>query len=113
VFIRGDQIQLGGYSMKNQVSRWLIIGGFALAFVAGAASRSIPGLTGVTVAAAQEKHEALRDVRSARDLMQQARGLLAGAPGDFGGHRHNAIEHLDAALHEANAALETREHEHH
>jgi|HubBroStandDraft_4_1064222.scaffolds.fasta_scaffold108720_3 hypothetical protein len=99
--------------MKNQVSRWLITGGFVLAFVAGAASRSIPGLTGVTAVAAQEKHEALQDVRAARDLMQQARGLLAGAPGSFGGHRDNAIKHLDAALHEANAAIETREHEHH
>ena len=99
--------------MKNQVSRLLVIGGFVLAFVLGAASRSIPGAMGVTVVAAQEKHEALQDVRAARDLMQQARGLLAAAPGSFGGHRDNAIKHLDAALHEANAALETREHEHH
>jgi hypothetical protein len=99
--------------MKNQISRVLIVGGFVVAFVAGAASRSIPGTANVTVVAAQEKHEAMKDVRTARDLMQQARGMLAGAPGSFGGHRDKAIKHLDAALGEANAAIETREHENH
>jgi hypothetical protein len=57
--------------MKNQISRLLIVGGFAAAFVAGAASRSIPATTAVTTVAAQEKHEAMKDVRTARDLMQQ------------------------------------------
>lgn len=83
-----------------------------MAFVAGAASHLIPGANGVTTVAAQEKHEALRDVRSARDLMQQARGLLAGAPGSFGG-REKAMKFLDGALGEANQAIEVREHEHH
>ena len=77
------------------------------------ASHLIPGANTVTAVAAQEKHEALRDVRSARDMMQQARGLLAGAPGSFGGHREKAMKHLDLALGEANQALEVREHENH
>jgi hypothetical protein len=46
-------------------------------------------------------------------MMQQARGLLAGAPGSFGGHREKAMKHLDLALGEANQALEVREHENH
>jgi hypothetical protein len=99
--------------MKNQISRLLIVGGFAVAFVAGSASHLIPGANSVTAVAAQEKHEALRDVRGARDMMQQARGLLAGAPGSFGGHREKAMKHLDLALGEANQALEVREHENH
>jgi hypothetical protein len=99
--------------MKNQISRLLIVAGFAAAFVAGAASHLIPGVNSVTTVAAQEKHEALRDVHSARDLMQQARGLLAAAPGSFGGHREKAMKFLDAALGEANQAIEVREHEHH
>jgi len=99
--------------MPNQFSRLLLVGGFAVAFVAGAASRSIPGTVAVTTVAAQEKHEAMRDMHTARDLMQQARGLLAGAPGSFGGHRGKAMKHLDAALAETNEALETRAHEHH
>ncbi|MGA8142578.1 MAG: hypothetical protein WB987_01680 [Candidatus Acidiferrales bacterium] len=99
--------------MKNQVSRLLIVAGFVLAFVAGAASRSIPGATGVTVVAAQEKHEALSDVRHARELLQQARGLLSAAPGSFGGHREKAVKHVDAAIGETDAALEVREHRHH
>jgi hypothetical protein len=99
--------------MKNQISRLLIVAGFALAFVAGAASHLIPGVNSVAVVAAQEKHEALRDVRTARDMMQQARGYLAGAPGSFGGHREKAMKFLDMAIGEANQAVEIREHENH
>ena len=39
-------------------------------------------------------HEALEAMRSARDHM-------AHAEGEFHGHRARAIEHLDAAIHEA------------
>lgn len=97
--------------MKNQVSRLLIVSGFAVAFIAGAATRSIPGTT--SVVAAQEKHEAMADVRSAANLLQQARALLAGAPGSFGGHRDKAIKRVDEALGEVNEALQTRAHENH
>jgi hypothetical protein len=96
--------------MKNQISRLLIVGGFVLCFVAGAAFHSIPS---VAVAAAQEKRDAMADVARARDLLQEARGLLASAPGDFGGHRDKAIKKVDGALGEANAALATRAHENH
>jgi hypothetical protein len=99
--------------MKNHASRLLILGGFVLAFVVGAASRSIPGATGVTVVAAQEHHEAMEDMRRARDLLQEARGLLAGAPGSFGGHRDKAIKRVDEALGEVHEAIEAREHERH
>ena len=99
--------------MKNQITRLVVVAGFAVAFVAGAASHLIPGANSITVMAAQEKHEAMKDVRAARDMMQQARGLLAGAPGSFGGHREKAIKFLDLALGEANQAAEVREHESH
>jgi len=39
-------------------------------------------------------HEALEAMRSARDHMSHAEG-------EFHGHRARAIEHLDAAIHEA------------
>jgi hypothetical protein len=96
--------------MKNQISRLLIVGGFVLCFVAGAAFHSIPGATSVTVAAAQDKRDAMADVARARYLLQEARGLLASAPGEFGGHRDKAIKKVDEALGEANAALATRAH---
>jgi hypothetical protein len=96
--------------MKNQISRLLIVGGFVLCFVAGAAFHSIPGATSVTVAAAQDKRDAMADVARARYLLQEARGLLASAPGEFGGHRDKAIKKVDEALGEANAALATRVH---
>jgi hypothetical protein len=99
--------------MKNQISRLLIVGGFVLCFVAGAAFRSIPGTASVTAVAAQDKRDAMADVAHARDLLQEARGLLASAPGDFGGHRDKAIKRVDEALGEANAALATRAHENH
>jgi hypothetical protein len=99
--------------MKNQITRLLIVAGLAAAFVAGAASHLIPGANSVTTVAAQEKHEALKDVRTARDMMQQARGLLGGAPGSFGGHREKSMKFLDMAIGEANQAVEVREHENH
>jgi hypothetical protein len=99
--------------MKNQISRLLIVGGFVLSFVAGAAFHSIPGATSVTVVAAQDKRDAMADVAHARDLLQEARGLLARAPGEFRGHRDKAIKKVDEALGEANAALATRAHENH
>ena len=70
--------------MKNQISRLLIVGGFVLCFVAGAAFHSIPGATSVTVAAAQDKRDAMADLARARYLLQEARALLASAPGEFG-----------------------------
>jgi hypothetical protein len=99
--------------MKNKISRLVIVGGFAVAFIAGAASRSIPGSTGVTSVTAQEKHEAMADMRNASGLLQQARGLLAGAPGSFGGHRDKALKRVDEALAEVNEAMQTRAHENH
>jgi hypothetical protein len=39
-------------------------------------------------------HEAIEAMRNARDHMQHAEG-------EFHGHRAKAIEHLDAAIHEA------------
>ncbi len=96
--------------MQNQISRLLIVGGFLLCFGAGAAFHSIPG---VTVAAAQEKRDAMADVARARDLLKEARNLLASAPGEFGGHRDKAIKKVDEALGEANEALATRAHENH
>jgi hypothetical protein len=39
-------------------------------------------------------HEALEAMRNARDHMQHAEG-------EFHGHRAKAVEHLDAAIHEA------------
>jgi hypothetical protein len=85
-------------------------GWFLLCFVAGTAFHSIPG---VTVAAAQEKRDAMADVARARDLLKEARNLLASAPGEFGGHRDKAIKKVDEALGEANEALATRAHENH
>ena len=96
--------------MKNQISRLLIVGGFILCFVAGAAFHTIPG---VTVAAAQEKRDAMADVARARDLLRDARALLANAPGEFGGHRDKAIKKVDEAIGEANEALATRAHKNH
>ena len=39
-------------------------------------------------------HEAIEAMRNAREHLQQAQG-------NFHGHREKAIEHLDAAIHEA------------
>jgi hypothetical protein len=76
-----------------------------LAFPAGAASPKAP-VAPVAAAPASPAaapapvpphprvHEAIEAMRSARDHM-------AHAEGEFHGHRDKAIEHLDAAIHEA------------
>lgn len=43
-------------------------------------------------------------VDSARHALQNARGQLDQAGGDWGGHRVNAIKHIDEALTELNEA---------
>ena len=47
--------------MKNQISRLLIVGGFVVCFVAGAAFHSIPGATSATVAADSQQADGTSD----------------------------------------------------
>lgn len=45
-------------------------------------------------------------VHEAIDAMRAARDHMANADGEFHGHRAKAIEHLDAAIHEAEICLQ-------
>lgn len=59
-----------------------------------AAATPAPAPTAALPAPHPRVHEALEAMRNARDHMQHAEG-------EFHGHRAKAIEHLDAAIHEA------------
>jgi hypothetical protein len=45
-------------------------------------------------------------VERALEAMRLARDHMANADGDFHGHRHATIEHLDAAIHEAEICMQ-------
>jgi hypothetical protein len=54
----------------------------------------------------QERHEA---VHRAEERLREARELMAGLPGEYGGHRDKAIHKIDEAIAEVHEAWEHRE----
>ncbi|MFZ0582938.1 MAG: hypothetical protein WAN72_03805 [Candidatus Acidiferrales bacterium] len=56
---------------------------------------------------AQAGHEAREDLHHAEDKLREARGLLASAPGEYGGHRDKAIKKIDEALQEVHEAWQS------
>jgi ElaB/YqjD/DUF883 family membrane-anchored ribosome-binding protein len=62
-------------------------------------------LLALGTAAAEEDAE----MRAAQRELKQARAHLQQADRDYQGHRRQAVEHLDEALREVRAALETKQ----
>jgi hypothetical protein len=92
--------------MKNNRLKWFTLAGVLVALVFGL-SLSVPnGTARATVPAAQERHEGFEDMHHAEKLLREARAVLAGAPGGYGGHRDKAIKRVDEALHEVHEAIE-------
>ncbi len=56
---------------------------------------------------AQERHDAREDLHHAEDKLREARGLLASAPGEYGGHRDKAIKKVDEAIQEVHEAWQS------
>jgi hypothetical protein len=75
-----------------------------LAFMAGASSKTA-GVVPVAVAAPALAAPAAMPphphIHEGLEAMRDAKHHLEAAEGDFHGHRHKAIEHLDMAIHEA------------
>jgi hypothetical protein len=74
-----------------------------LAFMAGASSKTsgvipVAAAAPALVAPAMPPHP---HIHEAVEAMHEAKHHLDAAEGDFHGHRHKAIEHLDMAIHEA------------
>jgi hypothetical protein len=92
--------------MKNTKLNWFTLAVVLVAFVLGL-SLSVPSGTARTTApAAQERHEGFEDMHRAEKLLRDARAVLAGAPGEYGGHRDKAIKRVDEALGEIHEAIE-------
>ena len=90
---------------KNRMNWFMLIG--ALVFLIFSLSFSTSsGTARATVPAAQERHEGFEDMRRAEKLLRDARAVLAGAPGEYGGHRDKAIKRVDEALGELHEAIE-------
>lgn len=84
---------------------------FALTLPAGAPAAPAPHHALPAAAAASNAKPAAAaaaphpEIRAAMDALRQARGNLDHAAHDFGGHRVEAIKHIDAAMHELDACM--------
>jgi hypothetical protein len=91
--------------MKNNSLKWFTLAVVLVALVLGL-SLSVPGgAARATAPAPQERHEGFEDMRRAEGLLKDARAVLAGAPGEYGGHRDRAIKRVDQALEEIHEAI--------
>ena len=99
--------------MKRQIVSLISVAGFlALALIFVLVSPGVRGTTTVLGAVAnaqpaQERHDAREDLHHAEDKLREARGLLASAPGEYGGHRDKAIKKIDEALQEVHEAWQS------
>jgi len=80
---------------------------FAIAFPAMAAGPKppappVPAAPAFATAPADEEHPHIREALKA---MRDAKGHLEAAAHDFQGHRSKSLEHLNAAIHEAEVCL--------
>lgn len=92
--------------MKHSRLNWLTLAGVLVALVFGLSLSAPSGTARATTPAAQERREGFEDLRHAEKLLRDARAVLAGAPGGYGGHRDRAIKRVDEALHEVHEAIE-------
>jgi hypothetical protein len=92
--------------MKHNRSNWIMVACVLLAMIFGLSLSAPSGTARATTPAAQERREGFEDMRRAEALLRDARGILAAAPGEYGGHRDRAIKRVDEALHEVHEALE-------
>ena len=95
--------------MKNWILHLITTAGLMLAFVfvlTPPSARLAAGASPVP----QERREKVEDMRRAEQLLRDARAVLAGAPGEYSGHRDKAIVHVDAALGQVHEAIEAVEH---
>ncbi len=77
---------------------------FSLAFPAAAAVPKAP-VPAVPALALPPQEAAHPQIRDALEAMRNAKHHLEAGSHDFGGHRVKAIQHLDAAIHEAEICM--------
>jgi len=66
-------------------------------------------VVGILLAVATVGAEEDAEMRAAQRELKQARAHLQQADRDYQGHRRRAVEHLDEALREVRAGLETKQ----
>ncbi len=97
--------------MNRHLLSFMVSMGLALACVLVFVSPAVKGTTAVPSTAISalpaQGHEARQDLHAAEDKLREARGLLANAPGEYGGHRDKAIKKIDEALAEVHEAWQS------
>jgi len=92
--------------MKNRTTNLFAVAGLTLVSTLFLASSATSKPAAQPSPAAQERREGFEDMKRAEALLRDARALLAGAPGEYGGHRDKAIHKVDEALGEVHEAIE-------
>jgi hypothetical protein len=92
--------------MKRNRVNWFMLACVGMVLVPGLSLSVLSVQVRATAPAAQERREGFEDMRRAERLLKDARAILAGAPGEYGGHRDKAIKRVDEALHEVHEAIE-------
>jgi hypothetical protein len=92
--------------MKRNRMNWFMLAGAGMVLCLGLSLSVLSGRVRATAPAAQERREGFEDMHRAERLLKDARAVLAGAPGEYGGHRDKAIKRVDEALHEVHEAIE-------
>jgi hypothetical protein len=91
--------------MKNWILNLVTTAALMLAFVLTVTPPSARLAAGAPPAP-QERREGFEDLRRAQRLLEDARAVLAAAPGEYGGHRDKAIKKVDEALWQVREAIE-------
>ncbi len=71
----------------------------------GPKSAAVPVVAAAPVVAAPAAMPPHPHIAEGLEAMRSAKHHLEAAEGEFRGHRHKAIEHLDAAIHEAEECM--------
>lgn len=91
--------------MKHWIRNLAVTAGLMLTFVLTLTPPSARVVAG-PLPAPQERREGFEDLHRAEKLLQDARAILAAAPGEYGGHRDKAIQKVDEALYQIHEAYE-------
>lgn len=91
--------------MKTKLISWTMVAALAALIAVPTLGGPNPKPAPAAAPAGQggERHQRVRD---AIELLDNAKHHLKDAPRDFGGHRTNAIRHIDEAIVECRAALD-------
>jgi len=92
--------------MMSWVGVSILVLGLALLMVTPASTRTPANTPAVTAAAATPAPEPHPEIRRALEALRAARAHIKDAAHDFGGHRAEALEKVDQAIHQLEVCMQ-------